>query len=448
MSNNYLQHITGEGSFRGAKFWVYDKAIRQGGTEFKEYTDPISKQKVKSTVLSVKTLTTTFNAVVFGKDYIELRDKLIEALNQTTSGELKHPLYTSENVIISSWKVTHQIQSEQIATFEISYTSDLKSPLPRAQDDSETLMDDLTDSVGQNATIDFAQMINLYTDAVKEVEEFLDHGEALLNGITNAIRSITNGSKLASLMGKVKLCKASLNKLVSAPEKVASEIKDLIHGIAESDKPKSKRRVKTANSYGAGGATTSTRDMLLTDEQVKTPPAHLLDVNMSITQLLESVKFNIDALPPNNNAPFSALQILVNVIVMGEMVQAVVKEATAAVKYNNSNTIVTYADCEKTIKEQGDRLQALILTTSDNYWYQTARALQDLKHTFISQLEQLSTHLPQGRTAVMHATEPALVVLYRETGDASSVQQFSYRNALKHPTFVTGGRPYEVIDHA
>ncbi|EJP3981774.1 multidrug DMT transporter permease, partial [Salmonella enterica] len=46
----------------------------------------------------------------------------------------------------------------------------------------------------------------------------------------------------------------------------------------------------------------------------------------------------------------------------------------------------------------------------------------------------------------VRTTEPALVTLYRATGDSTQWQRFVRRNGVVHPLFVPGGSVVEVIN--
>lgn len=441
---NFSAKNTGKGSFRGVSFYIIDNAERSGGNRLIKHEYPL-RDVGKIENMGSATASTTINAVVIGNDCKEQADALIDALENPDSGELQHPDYKTQLVYIETWS-SRTVASEQcVVYFTITFTPDTDEESPTAVEDGLSIMGVLSDILGAEIVNDFVSIFDTVSDAISFIEDCMEFGETIANAVTGVIRGISGGSGLSSLLGKATSFKASLKNLFKAPQKTAKDLRNLLGGISDlrndSKQKKSNKLTNTANQV----AQKQSRE-----QKTVTPPTPLLSgLNVSIAQIFESIGLNIKNATEikQKNDVTNALQMLVDVIIATEVAKVMVQDATVAAKKNQSEAIMTNDDCKQAIKNHGDKLQALIVTSSDMYWYQTAQALKDIKHAFITQLEKLSTKLPTGKIITASQTEPALTMLYRETGNAVLVGQFTHRNGLKHPSFVRGGRNYEVIDN-
>lgn len=436
---------TGKGAFRGVSFYIIDNAERSGGNRLIKHEYPL-RDVGKIENMGNTTASTTINAVVIGNDCKEQADALIDALENPDSGELQHPDYKTQLVYIETWSSRTVASEQRVVYFTITFTPDTDEESPVVDEDGLSIMGVLSDILGADIVNDFVAIFDTVSDAISFIEECLEFGEAIANGITGAIRGIAGGSGLSSLLGKATSYKASLKNLFKSPKKTAKELRDLLGGISDlRNDNKQKKSNKSTNPANAPITQKQSRE-----QKTAISPAPLLsDLNVGVAQIFESVELNIKNATETKqkNDVTKSLQMLVDVIIATEVAKAVIQDATAAVKKNQSEAIVTYDDCKQAIKSHGDKLQALIIASSDMYWYQTAQALKDVKHAFVTQLEKLSTKLPAGKIIAASQTEPALVMLYRETGNAVPVGQFTRRNNLKHPTFSIGGKNYEVINN-
>ncbi len=437
--------VTGKGSFRGVSFYIIDNAERSGGNRLIKHEYPL-RDVGKIENMGRSAASTTINAVVIGNNCKEQADALIDALENPDSGELQHPDYKTQLVYIETWSSRTVASEQRVVYFTITFTPDTDEESPTAVEDGLSIMGVLSDILGAEIVNDFVAIFDTVSDAISFIEECLGFGEAIANGITGAIRGISGGSRLSSLLGKATSFKASLKNLFKAPQKTAKDLYDLLGGI--SDLRNDNKQKKSNKSKKPANAPITQKQSR--EQKTAISPAPLLsDLNVGVAQIFESVELNIKNATETKqkNDVTNALQMLVDVIIATEVAKAMIQDATVAAKKNQSEAIMTHDDCKQAIKNHGDKLQALIVTSSDMYWYQTAQALKDIKHAFITQLEKLSTKLPTGKIITASQTEPALTMLYRETGNAVLVGQFTHRNGLKHPSFVRGGRNYEVIDN-
>lgn len=429
----------GRGSFRGVPFYVIDDAARTGGNRLIRHEYPLRDVGQVENMGRI-TASTTINVVVVGDDCRQQADALIDALDSSESGELQHPDFKTQLVYVEQWNSRTVASEQRVVYFSVTFVPDTDEQSPVATPNGISIMGALSDVLGEGLVSDFVRVFDAVGEAVLFIEDCLAYGEAIANGITNAIRGAVGGSGLSSLLGRVKSYQASLRNLFKSPQIVARELRGLLGGIEElcRDNRQNKNTNQVVEQLG------------LARRNIVTPPAALLvESGTSTTQILESVELNVKnaTATKSRNVVTDALQLLVDMVIATEVAKIAVQDAANAVKTHQPEIIVTYNDCQRVIGEHGNKLQELIIASSDVYWYKSAQALRDVRQAFVAQLEALSIKLPAGKIIALSQTEPALVALYRETGNAAPVGQFIRRNGLRHPTFAVGGTSYEVIEN-
>lgn len=430
---------TGRGSFRGVPFYVIDDAARTGGNRLIRHEYPLRDVGQVENMGRI-TASTTINVVVVGDDCRQQADALIDALDSSESGELQHPDFKTQLVYVDQWSSRTVASEQRVVYFSVTFVPDTDEQSPVATPNGISIMGALSDVLGEGLVSDFVRVFDAVGEAVLFIEDCLAYGEAIANGITNAIRGAVGGSGLSSLLGRVKSYQASLRNLFKSPQIVARELRGLLGGIEElcRDNRQNKNTNQVVEQLG------------LARRNIVTPPTALLvESGTSTTQILESVELNVKnaTATKSRNVVTDALQLLVDMVIATEVAKIAVQDAANAVKTQQPEIIVTYNDCQRVIGEHGNKLQELIIASSDAYWYKSAQALRDVRQAFVAQLEALSIKLPAGKIIALSQTEPALVALYRETGNAAPVGQFIRRNGLRHPTFAVGGTSYEVIEN-
>ncbi|ECO5919984.1 multidrug DMT transporter permease, partial [Salmonella enterica] len=94
----------------------------------------------------------------------------------------------------------------------------------------------------------------------------------------------------------------------------------------------------------------------------------------------------------------------------------------------------------------GQSLDAQVLAFSGQGYTRTALALREARLALVEDLTTRGIQLPGVSSVAVRTTEPALVTLYRATGDSTQWQRFVRRNGVVHPLFVPGGSVVEVIN--
>ncbi|MFB9086067.1 hypothetical protein ACFFW8_11625 [Erwinia tracheiphila] len=100
-----------------------------------------------------------------------------------------------------------------------------------------------------------------------------------------------------------------------------------------------------------------------------------------------------------------------------------------------TSAIETLEDCNAAMTELGDILLDALTDTGDMGWFQTSIQVRIFRLTFIQYMKSVAQNLPAARTIQLTGTEPALVALYRHTGDVHHLDRFIRRNGIRHPAF-------------
>ncbi|EJF9760883.1 multidrug DMT transporter permease, partial [Salmonella enterica] len=145
--------------------------------------------------------------------------------------------------------------------------------------------------------------------------------------------------------------------------------------------------------------------------------------------------------------------ILAQVQTAGELLTiAVAQSAIPADAGATTGTPVTVpllqsaADVQTVSHTLGQSLDAQVLAFSGQGYTRTALALREARLALVEDLTTRGIRLPGVSSVAVRTTEPALVTLYRATGDSTQWQRFVRRNGVVHPLFVPGGSVVEVIN--
>ncbi len=96
------------------------------------------------------------------------------------------------------------------------------------------------------------------------------------------------------------------------------------------------------------------------------------------------------------------------------------------------------ADIERVTSELGQMLDDSTIAASDAGFTASSLELATFRLVVINDLRTRGIHLANVRNVTLNQTEPALVALYRETGDSLYWQRFGRRNSVPNPLLMPG----------
>ncbi|HGV8144030.1 TPA: DNA circularization protein [Escherichia coli] len=134
---------------------------------------------------------------------------------------------------------------------------------------------------------------------------------------------------------------------------------------------------------------------------------------------------------------------------VGKLLDQVVRQSATHVQDTDREGGLAWlessADVQRINRDLSDALEQQVLDLSAQGHTGTALALRDARLALTEDLTTRSVHLPGASLVMVRTTEPALVTLYRATGNSRRWQYFVRRNNIPDPVFVPGGRSVEVI---
>lgn len=198
-----------DASFRGVSFFVEDAGY-EGGRRLVPHEFPF-RDKPYIEDMGRKARSFPIEAYVVGDDYMDSRDKLIEALEKEGSGELVHPYIGTLQVSIESFSVRESSQEGRLARFSITVRESGEKYYPNEKTDIKATANTAADTLKKTAAADFAKKFN--------VSDYPEYVSTAVGRILNDIGINTEDLDLAVLM--------------RSPETLAAKTQDIIDAITD-----------------------------------------------------------------------------------------------------------------------------------------------------------------------------------------------------------------------
>lgn len=431
--SSWRSRITpGLGSFRGVPFYIVDDATVSGGRRVVRHEYPL-RDDGETEDMGLSTREYAITAVVFGDDYLDKKEALIDALEEEGPGEIDHPYYRKQQVQVETWTVRESCYAGGKAVFSVTFIPAADNTSPVVSSEAELDGSALTDSTLADITAGW----ETFTDNVSYLTERLNAAESTLNTIVNGIRSLPAGSGMNALLGAALGLKGSLKNLINAPGDLFGSVSDLIGGIADVAVPDAANRALRKTSAAIASQYPSNTPAV----------AEFQNVMNTTTQVFiarELAVLTLDAAVASAREQQTAPALT-----------AVTRQRDLTPLLPGSETpadeaaiplIETVDDVRQSSADLDGTLTQLIVDTGDFGWFRTSEQLRDFRIIFLELMQTTAEMLPAAVTVRVNDTEPALVLLYRETGTTAQIERFVRRNGVRHPAFVTGALDVEVIN--
>ncbi|MFA9209096.1 MAG: DNA circularization protein [Yersinia sp. (in: enterobacteria)] len=418
--------VDGKGSFRGVPFFIAEDGTLTGGRRIVRHEYPL-RDDGQTEDMGQALRQYAFTAVVYGDNYFDQRDALIKALEAPGTAELVHPYWGTQTIQLETYTVRESCGAQGNAIFSITFSPAVDDTAPVEADDSKLDSDSLADSLLNDLTADWAKA----TAAVADVTAAINEVEKTVNTITNGIRGLVSGSGGAGLLASALALKGSVKNLMNSPGQLFGDMFGLIKGIANTGSSAvSSRTLKRIGGGVQNQAIANTPAMAQLQQVIHTSVSTYIAAELAEVTL-SAAKETTRAQPAVPTLTGST----------GEL--SLTDTATADV---DTPAIETLEDSQQAITELGNTLLDVLIATGDRGWFNASNQVRTYRLTFIQQMMATAQNLPTARAVQLTGTEPALVALYRHTGDVRQLDRFVRRNAIRHPAFVTGGVEVEVIN--
>lgn len=459
--------LTGKGSFRNVPFLIYKEQRERGGRNIVKREYPL-RESGGADDLGPKLPAFTFTVIVEGDDAQAQRKALRDALYAPGAGELIHPDYGTLNVLIDNFESRYNVSEQRVVEFTINATPQANDTAPDAQKDTATA---LTTKAGNGLNSIFNTLADgwaVVSDNLHDLQAMADTVSGKIDALENTVSSVGIMQDISSFSASFSAMKGNITALITSPLRMAQQFAGIFSGlIALPSLPSlsllgDKKRNQSGGTYTGASPAGS---LSTPDEAVRSQGGTQLYQALSAfydTLVTQDRQRDLNSLTPTTQANIRLIQTVLQSAVVLAQVQtagslltvAVTQSATPGGAGAGATTAVpviipllqSAADVQALSHMLGQSLDAQVLAFSGQGYTRTALALREARLALVEDLTTRGVQLPGVSSVAVRTTEPALVTLYRATGNSVQWQRFIRRNGVVHPLFIPGGSVVEVID--
>ncbi|EBO9561881.1 multidrug DMT transporter permease [Salmonella enterica] len=457
--------LTGKGSFRNVPFLIYKEQRERGGRNIVKREYPL-RESGGADDLGPKLPAFTFTVIVEGDDAQAQRKALRDALYAPGAGELIHPDYGTLNVLIDNFESRYNVSEQRVVEFTINATPQANDTAPDAQKDTATA---LTTKAGNGLNSIFNTLADgwaVVSDNLHDLQAMADTVSGKIDALENTVSSVGIMQDISNFAASFSAMKGNITALITSPLRMAQQFAGVFSGlIALPSLPSlsllcDKKRNQSGGTYTGASPAGS---LSTPDEAVRSQGGAQLYQALSAfhdTLVTQDRQRDLNSLTPAAQANIRLIQSVMQSAVVLAQVQtaaslltiAVAQAATPAGIGATTDTPITVsllqsaADVQAVSHMLGQSLDAQVLAFSGQGYTRTALALREARLALVEDLTTRGVQLPGVSSVAVRTTEPALVTLYRATGNSVQWQRFVRRNGVVHPLFIPGGSVVEVID--
>ncbi|ECP5772189.1 multidrug DMT transporter permease [Salmonella enterica] len=471
--------LTGNGSFRNVPFLVYKEQRERGGRNIVKREYPL-RESGGADDLGPKLPAFTFTVIVQGDDAQAQRKALRDALYAPGAGELIHPDYGTLNVLIDNFESRYNVSEQRVVEFTINATPQANDTAPDAQKDTATA---LTTKAGNGLNSIFNTLADgwaVVSDNLHDLQAMADTVSEKIDALENTVNSVGIMQDISAFAASFSAMKGNITALITSPLRMAQQFAGIFSGLialpslpslsllggekrARSGGVRTGTGQSSAQDAGITAGVTPAGSLTAPDEAVRSQGGTQLYQALSAfhdTLVTQDRQRDLNGLTPATQANIRLLQSVLQSAVVLSQVQtagslltiAVAQAATPAGAGATTDTPITVlllqsaADVQTVSHTLGQSLDAQVLAFSGQGYTRTALALREARLALVEDLTTRGVQLPGVSSVAVRTTEPALVTLYRTTGNSVQWQRFVRRNGVVNPLFVSGGSVVEVIN--
>ncbi|EHK4086049.1 DNA circularization N-terminal domain-containing protein [Escherichia coli] len=443
---------TGKGTFRNVPFLVIEEQKQAGGRRLVKREYPL-RDTGGVNDLGKKLRSRTFSACILNSNAETARDEagaLMDALDAPGGGELVHPDFGTVDVMVDSWECRTKADELNYYAFTVTVYPSLQDTAP----DSET---DTSAAVPAQAVA--------VTGVIDDISDAVDN-----LGVTQTV---------SGLMGSLSAMKGSVTSLINQPAMLASSLMGALSGVSSlcdtrtafSTWNRLAQRFERRHAATAGrqGTITTSYNSPVAEKNIATLNYVMLAAaqtyraeaaSQALTAALDfSRRMDNAARAPVLDAPStttgtaSGASSTSATVTQGQLqLTAITPDGGfSQVSFSDSGTATppvfeSVSDIGKTAAMLGAALDTVILTASEQGFSTDSAQLTQLRLLVVADLEKRGLQLAGSEMHSLPETMPAVVALYRYTGNSRNWQRLARRNGSSNPLFVPGGVSTEVIN--
>lgn len=453
------KNADGVGSFRNVPFLIYREQRQTGGRRIVKREYPL-RDKGGAIDLGRKLHEFSFTACLLGKDVENQKGNLIEALDAAGAGELSHPEFGTLQVLVETWECKHS--ADDLNYYEFTITV-----YPAAEDNAPEPSADTAAAVSAKKDSLFGSLGDTLSDAWQTVQEATDGAAAVADAISGVFEDISGVIENAGVMGSVNGLLSAITKvkgtataMVNAPALLAANLLGAFSGLSDVTDSGSafqawerlgvnlKRRQSGTSTTHLDQAAASNINTLYYVATVATQTSQAEAASAVLTAAL-ATDDGLSRTPElTTTTPVSSVSAPSTT--QQDSAAGITRSDSTSVASENSPAsfplFESQADIERVTSELGQMLDDSTIAASDAGFTASSLELATFRLVVINDLRTRGIHLANVRNVTLNQTEPALVALYRETGDSLYWQRFGRRNSVPNPLLMPGGVSLEILD--
>ncbi|EGT9726020.1 multidrug DMT transporter permease [Salmonella enterica] len=455
--------LTGKGSFRNVPFLIYKEQRERGGRHIVKREYPL-RESGGADDLGPRLPAFTFTVIVQGDDAQAQRKALRDALYAPGAGELVHPDYGTLNVLIDNFESRYNVSEQRVVEFTITAVPQANDAAPDAQQDTAAALTQKTGS-GLNCVFNtLADGWSVVSDNLHDLQAMMDTVSEKIDALENTVSSVGILQDISAFAASFTAMKGNITSLITSPLRMAQQFAGVFSGLIALPSVPSMSLLR--NHAG----TTPSGSLAIPDEALRSQGGTQLYQSLSAfydTLTTQDARRSLTGLTPATQSNIRLLQsvmqsavVLAQAQTAGSLLTIAVAQAgvPASAPLSGSGTgagvdasapvslLQSAGDVRAVSHALGQSLDAQVLAFSGQGFTRTALALREARLALVEDLTTRGVHLPGTSSVTVRATQPALVTLYRATGNSVQWQRFVRRNNVIHPLFVPGGQVLEVID--
>lgn len=383
---------------------------------------------------------------LIGEDYDVQLQQLIEAIRDVAGpGRLVHPRYGEKTVGASGFRVRHQNSEGRMCRFVVTFgeAGELSQPVEGV--DSINVLDSRSDAIQAASSESFIEKFkaanfpqfvrDAASNTLATVGDYLQEPSSFLSEtfsqatevfgvVTDTVDAVSD--VVSSYQREVSNFIGGISGLVNIPSSLASSLVSLVAGIRP--------------SYGSGAGP-------ILSGLISSMP-HIPASNSAM-----SVAPTTQPSPEDPSAPVtpqvtthvtpSRAQIATNQEAIVQLVRQTAVAELAVVAASKKYETVEEAVAARDVV--ADLLDVEAEMTMDDVVYQSlVQARSEVVHALPAEDESYARLVPYSPPMTL----PALVIAQTLYGDGSEAEQIVSKNSVRHPGFVTGGQPLQVLSNA
>ncbi|MGB1763013.1 DNA circularization protein [Alloalcanivorax xenomutans] len=322
------------------------------------------------------------SAFVIGEDYVAARNALIDALEEPGEGRLRHPWLGTLQVVVDTYRLRETTRNGGTAEFAISFLPAGERQFPTEAPDTRVQVRDAASAVRAAIQTRFEAQYSTAGAPAWSIAAIRDR----LTDLAVELRA-GSGDLVDKITSPADLAKGLIDAVVGLYSTATASVSDL------------RRALDWGRLFPAITLNTPLRRQQARNESA------IRDI-AQVTGAASGAERLADTDFPSQQEAGEALEAITDVI---DSVQ--------------SNT-----------DPEGNPID-------DTVYYR----LQDLRAAVVADVRQRGLRLPEVASYTPDATMPALLIAHHLYGDATREADIVTRNRLRHPGFVPGGQPLEVL---